>query len=541
MKRPAESAGIDFVQWRALVRAHLWIDYSALFGALGAREARLTAIRLAFAWGFLSLFGLGLAGIVWQARDPFLAALLATTTMMLWSGLIVVSQPAGLAAPEDHDILGFRPVGSKTLFAVRMTALLLPAGETMLLMGWMPVVAFLTRDDGSAAVAAAAAAALAGAGLTSTLGIVALYGVLIRFVSPARLARVLAYASGAAGLLLTAGVMFATSLFGESEAGAAALGAVLPRDLRTMWFPGAWFASYVALAGGSRGAAEVTGAVLSAGLFATILILLRGRISAVYAARIAEFATVTKPRAALARATWSFLDGERRAIALLVGSHLRGDVRFQLAIAINLATGVMFTLVGSARGLPADPFSGGLDASGVMAPLFPVLVVPAQMYQSLVVNASADAAWLFFVTTADRTRAVTAARDAIAIFVLVPVTLLLAAFYTYAYQHPGHALLQAALIGVMGYVSLQGNVLLAPRLPFSVPLTGDRSQRFPFFSSLPVFLIGTPLFFGVQWIAYRGPVYTATAFAVLFLVSAALNALTRRRIARRASRLAYFE
>ncbi len=84
-------------------------------------------------------------------------------------------------------------------------------------------------------------------------------------------------------------------------------------------------------------------------------------------------------------------------------------------------------------------------------------------------------------------------------------------------------------------------MLLAPRLPFSVPLTGDRSQRFPFFSSLPVFLIGTPLFFGVQWIAYRGPVYTATAFAVLFLVSAALNALTRRRIARRASRLAYFE
>ena len=76
MRRIFRAAGIDYQQFRALVRAYVWLDYAALFGAYGPAEQQRMAIRLALAWGFMSLLGLGLAGMITVARDPFLAAVL---------------------------------------------------------------------------------------------------------------------------------------------------------------------------------------------------------------------------------------------------------------------------------------------------------------------------------------------------------------------------------------------------------------------------------------------------------------------------------
>jgi hypothetical protein len=533
-----ERLGVDYVQWRALVRAYIWIDYAALFGAFGRVEARRTAFRLALGWGFLSLTGLGLAGVAWAAHDPFLAAAIVTTTMMMWSGMIALPQQAGLATPDDHDIIGFRPVTSRTFFAVRVTALLVPVLETIALTGWLPVFAFLTRDDGGVTMAIAAAAAFTCSATTITLTVVAAYGWLIRIVPPARLTRVLAYAGGLIGIILVAGIMFGMEHLVEADEPGAWLTMDVSRDWRIMWFPATWFAAYVPIAGGVAGWIELATATLSVVVLATTGALLHGRVSLDYASRVASFASISLPRSSARERTWRWVTGENRAVAVLVWSHLRRDVRFQLAVATNLAMGVIFTMTSSSFRTPgSDPFTGSEAAS--VAPLFALLFVPTQIYQALVSSTSHEASWLFFSTPADRTRLVSGARDAVGAFVLLPVSLLLAMFYTYQFGHAVHALLHATFLGLMAYASLQLNVFLTPRLPFSTPMLGQQARGIPVYSTILLMLIAAPFFVVFQLLAYRGAVHAAVGLVSLLVVNLTLHRLTRRRIARRASTLVY--
>jgi hypothetical protein len=528
--RILRAAGIDDQQFRALVRAYVWLDYAALFGAYGAAEQRRMAVRLVMAWAFMSLLGLVLAGIINVARDPFLAAILLITSTMLWTALIVIAQPANLAAPEDHDIIGFRPVDSRTVFAVRVAALLVPAVETIVMMGWLPVIAFLTRGDGTPALAAAAVAGMLAASACSTLGIVALFGWLIRVVAPQKLTRMLAYAGGFAGIVLSGGVMLGINHLVDSQAPMPFVTATVPDDLRTLWFPPVWFASYIALANGARDGRVLGGVLLSFVALGAIACVLRGRLSADYTQRIAEFTSRSRPPAVHTSPGWNLLRNETRAVALLLASHLRSDVRFQLAVASNLAMGALFGVVmTSSWSLPLDPFDG-VEGSTPVAPLFALLFVPSQVYQALVVSAGYEASWLFYCTPANRIAIITAARDAVGVLLIAPVVLLLAVVYLYAFGHLIHALTLAVSLGLMGYAFFQLNVLLAPRLPFSLPMASDRSRGLPVFTSILVMLIGSPIFVVFQLVAYRGPAYTAAAVAGLILLNIALIALTQPRL-----------
>jgi hypothetical protein len=539
VKRLFDVLGVDYQQWRALVRAYIWVDYAALFGAFGPREARDLAVRLALAWGLLTFFGFGLATVVWLADDPFFASMTVITMVMFWSGLIVLGQPAGLAAPHDHEIVGFRPVSSRTLFAVRVTALLEPCLESTLLIGWMPVLAFASRGDGSLSMGVAAAAGIAGAAAFVSLALVALFGWLIQVVAPQRLAQGLSYAGAVAIIALTIGIMLATNHLVESDDPARIFEAVAPRDLRTMWFPGAWFAAYVLVADGSARIEEQFAVLLSLVALAAIAAGLRGRIAVGYSDRIANSIAAPSRMRAAGKA-WTALRNENRAVAVLVASHLRADMRFQLAVASNLTMGALFTvMMTSFESLPEDPFVSGGDPAGLMAPLMALFFVPSQIYQSLVVSLTHEAAWVYFSTPANRAALVTAARDTVGAMIFVPAMVLLAAFYTYAFGHLLHAAVQVILLGLLGFGAFQGNILVAPRLPFSMPAVGTRPGGMSLFAPILVMLAGAPIFVAFQLVAYRGAIHTAAGFLALILVNLLLARLIRRRLARNSELLAY--
>ena len=168
-----------------------------------------------------------------------------------------------------------------------------------------------------------------------------------------------------------------------------------------------------------------------------------------------------------------------------------------------------------------------------MAPLFALLFVPTQIYQALVVSAGYEASWLFYCTPANRIAIITAARDAIGALVIAPLTLLLAAVYLFAFGHVMHAVALAASLGLMAYGCFQLNVLLAPRLPFSLPMTGDRTRGIPMFTGIVVMLLGSPMFVLFQLFAYRGPASTIAAVAGLVVLNLGLMSLTQRRLARK--------
>ena len=527
---------MDFVQWRALMRAYVWMDYGSLLGANGSREAWEATTQFVIMWGFMSLLGVVLGIVVWGARDPFFAALVVVTSLMCWAGLMVVAQPASLASPADHEIVAPRPVTSRTYFAVRFSSLLLTIVETTLLMGWVPVLAFLSRRDGSLALALAAATACLAGAVAATAGIVAIYGWLIRIIPPARLTRILASAGAVLSLALTAGFTLGVYAMVENDRPFALLKTTPPHDLRTYWFPGAWFASYVTVAHGTAGSADLAAAAASGIALAVFASALTGRMSLDYAARVTALSTIgtSQRRPWFERAVF-FRRGEARAVGILIASHLRSDSRFQLAVASNAMMGIVIVLGPSGFQLPVDPFlvTGHERVGGLTMPLAALVMVPMQVYQTIAASVAHEASWLYFTTPADRVRIITSARDAIAVYVLGPLLLLLCAFYIYSFGHVRHAAVHCVFLGLLAYMSLQLAVLIAPRLPFSVPLLNPRHSPFPIGTMLLLMLVMMPLSLLLQHFAYRSRVAMALVLSVLVVVSLAINAVTHRRITRR--------
>jgi hypothetical protein len=255
---------------------------------------------------------------------------------------------------------------------------------------------------------------------------------------------------------------------------------------------------------------------------------MRGRSSLEYFQRISELVTI--PHAPSMHAAWHVLRHETRAVALLIASHLRHDVRFQLAIASALAMGLMFTILGSSLDeWPGDPFVAEPASSALGLPVFAMLFIPNHIHQALVISQEYEAAWVLHAAPVDPATIIVRARDIMTLAVLGPLASLLAIFFTYAYGHAWHALLHAAMLGGMAAGMLQLNVLLAPRLPFSVPMS---NAGFSVTSQLAVMLIGAPLFVGAQFIAYRSLLHYAVVAAALVALALIVTRVTRRRVAR---------
>ena len=77
MKRLFDAAGVDYVQWRALMRAYTLTDFGALLGAYGSTEALRSIVLLALTCACFAMAG-GVA--VLMARDPLLAEIVMATT-----------------------------------------------------------------------------------------------------------------------------------------------------------------------------------------------------------------------------------------------------------------------------------------------------------------------------------------------------------------------------------------------------------------------------------------------------------------------------
>jgi hypothetical protein len=125
----------DVRQWRALTRAYLVTDHAALLGGHGRREQRGALVNL-LTLGVVGLTAsIGPALLVLLTRDRFAAAVLMCTSIGMTTAVAVLGQASSLASPEDLEVVGCRPVGSRTYFAVRATSLVLNTAFTVLLTG----------------------------------------------------------------------------------------------------------------------------------------------------------------------------------------------------------------------------------------------------------------------------------------------------------------------------------------------------------------------------------------------------------------------
>jgi hypothetical protein len=538
VKRALEALGVDYTQWRALARAYFLVDHEALFGAFGhaaSVRAATTLLKVAVACG---LIGGSSAVFILLGRDLLLSATVMTTTIGLIVAMLVLGQGSMIAAPDDYAIIGFRPVSSRTYFAVRLTAVLGNSVGVAVMCGYLPVAAFFFRDHGTVGLAIAAAAAVLATSLFATFLMVGAYAWLIHIVRPALVTRIIGWVPIVA-VLVVAG-LFALAAFQFMDAtmpdldlmeGHSLLRVDLPRKGWMLALPPVWFASYVEVARGTTGGFERTAAILSVVAMLGALLLLRGRLSGTFAARLAQIssASATGPRVVHA-APWPWLRGARRALALVMRGQLRDDAAFQTHVAITalVAAGVLISMLW--YWMPADPF---LDDSPNFLLVMAMGFLGSSFYSGLASSPADEATWPFFTTPTERSRLILAARNITTLIVLVPVALGLLTIFLYAFDHAGHAVVHAAAIAGLAFIQLQIAVILMPAVPFATPVgikaTWDARQ----------FLVamGPMLLYFALRIAYRSWATTAIGLAAFVVIIAGLERALRLRLAKRPRRI----
>jgi hypothetical protein len=522
MDRLLAALGVDGVQWRALLRTYVRIDFRATGGPTkrkGERGGGSPLLGLAV----VGLIGSAAFGVVAATTADLLvsAALLttyaaATTTMMLlvdFTGIVI--------APEDYGILAARPVGSRTYFAARLAAVCIYVGTLSLANAAVPALVYAFRA-GAAALPATFAAVLL-CDLSTAVLVISGYVALLRWVHPAKLKRAMAYVQlvGAAafyGLYYLATVGFRHAFLDR-------VGFV---EMPWLWAaPPAWFAAPVAIASGhGSGAAWVA----SAAAVAVVLVcvpLAAGRFSLDYARRIGEATTVAEeaPRRRPVRLP-GFSKGEARAVALLVRAQFRFDQRFRMGVLSIIPLTGFYLLMGLDQGALRDPFSGETGGPGLY---FAVIFIPMTLHTALAASESWRAAWIFFATPASHARIVVAAKNFVTVYFLGAYVVALAAFWGWFFDRVWHAALHALLLGAFAHILLQLAVIVRPALPFAAePHKAQRSAN-----TFVLFLVGGVVAGLMPWIltvVYRSPAAIAILCVLVVAVTAAVEYALRLRV-----------
>jgi hypothetical protein len=534
-----DAAGIDARQWWALTRVFVRADFGPLRGLVGSAHGRRAALGLALSVIFYGLAGGAIGLLALSSPDLLLSgAILSTYVAFLVAANVLLTHTGTIVSPDDHAILGFRPVTSRTYMAVRVTTILVHTLITAVLLGLLPVGEFAFAHG--LAVGTAVAATVLVTAVAATLTIVAAYAGLLNLIGPARLARFLSYTQ----LVASATIYFGLAGFSQSSLRRLLNGVHLARDPWVLLYPGIWFGSYLEL-----GAGHADGFVLGAALTSVVAMValiwaLAGKLSLAYSERLAAIATTSAARHAVGprsrRRLPFFARGEARAIALLVGSQFRHDNRFRLGVLTFVPLTLFYLYTGTREGPIADPFVVGHGSAGTTMFLQVVLYfLPASLKQLVTASDAYRASWIFHATPADRTRLVLAARNVISIFVVGPYLVCLGIFFAWSFGSVLHAALHVVFLGLMSQIVFQVIVLMDPRLPFADPPNRSRDSGALFGVMTVTMFGGIALYWAVTGLVYPSPRLTAVTLGTLLTTVWGLDRLTRVRIAATVDDLAY--
>jgi len=251
--RLADALGIDGVQWRALVRTYLRMDFRATGGPSrqhGSERGRsqMAAIAIVGAVG-----GAAFAFVAATTADVLMSASLLTTYAAATTVMMLLVDFTGVVlAPEDYAILAPRPIGSRTYFAARLAAVATYVAVLSVATSAIPVVVY-----GVKAGAAAGAAALTGVllcDLCTTVLVITAYVTLLQWVHPSKLKRAMAYVQ-----LLGATTFYLVYYLATVGFRHALLDRLSFDTARWLWIvPSTWFAAFVRVAAGGADAAAWT-------------------------------------------------------------------------------------------------------------------------------------------------------------------------------------------------------------------------------------------------------------------------------------------
>lgn len=538
------AAGVDGIQWRALVRTALRVDMrtgGVMLQSSGRKRAGRhgagSFVGLLVSFGFMGLF---IAAALAFIASRFIGAtvLFAYVIFCVGSSLLLEFHSIVLS-PDDYRLLGYQPVSSRTFFAARMTSVLVYVWSMTFALGLFPLaVALFAPSWGGLLPALAILLALLVSSTTTAFWAIGFYVLLLRWVPIARLRRTLGY--------LQLGVMFV--LYGSWFLMPQVLSqrdfvtAPLPADGWLLVNPGAWFASYLHMA---MGLAQPIHVALAGGtllLLAASVSMVAGRVSLDYADRLALLAASPSGTAAgpvRARgdgllALW-FRDGERRALALVVRGLFRHDMKFRLGVLGILPLTIVHLVAGVRHSSVVDPFLEG-GASEPQIYYFAVLLFPAMLKQALSNSDAFKASWIFYAAPVDPARLVFAMNEFVLLYFVAPYLLVVGGVLAFFFTHWGHLAILLVTLSLLTHASMLAEACVMPQLPLTQPAKRGSHARNVMLMMLLVSLIGIflPMLLHV---AYRTPARVVTLLAGLVALNAGLAWLARWRVRRHVSGL----
>jgi hypothetical protein len=527
--------GVDYVQWRALTFALVKRDFRTRpasmgrAGRAGSTGARAIVSQLILYSVMGALLSIGLV----IAKDVFFAGLLLSGYVMFMTGTaVLLDHSSALTAADDYNILGFRPISSRTYFAVRLTNVLVYTAFLTTLVSYIPVgVLFVRRGaiDGVAGLLA-----FYGSSFAVAFALLVGYGSLQRLVGANALKQVLSVVQLVMSFIVYGGYMLVTRVATASFLQTY----TMPKTWWLVLLPPAWFASYFSVAHGQHAWIDVAPALLSVAAIAAMAYALSGWLAKGFSEQLADVsvAQATPAPAAVKHAPRTggptlFRSDEGRAMALLIRSQFRNDQKFRMGVLTILPLTALYIFQGITR------TGGGADRPGgpFMLVGFAIMLFPAMLKMQFTRSDSFKASWIFFAAPVSRGKLITAAKNVLVAAFLVPYLVLVALAMAYATHDPLHAIAHVVLLGLASHLMLAITVLLDPELPFSRPT--DKGGGMTRFMTLVLTIgvanvlltVATPWLYG-NWLrtgAVAGGIVVLTALAAA-LASARIDERTRK-------------
>ncbi len=536
MRRLLAAWDVDYDQWRALVAVALKLDFRKGMVGAGRMARRTKGVGVyVMQFVFYSMIGGFMAFAVAWIADPFLAAIIALTfVLFMVATAVLIDHNSAITSPDDYNILAFHPVSSRTYFAARLANVFAYTLAMATVLGYLPVIAFFVRHG--AAVGLAALLAVYGGAIAVTLTVMLTYAWMLRLVGPHRLRSALSWLQLVVSMFVYGGYILVTRSVSKSLLATL----TLPKTPWLLAYPATWFASWVELASGLTGPAVLAPALASLLLLAALARATRGRLSLEYAERLGALTSATqaqKPKrakaGALRRGRW-FRGGESRAVALLVRSQFRNDMRFRMGVLSILP----LTLIYLFMGLQQSRTGGASGPRNLMLVTLAVLLFPATLKLHLGRSEAFRASWVFFSSPADRTRLVRSAKNVLTVFFVVPYLAFVGVLLTLFHYDPGFVAVYILFTGLVSHLVLMLATLIDPELPFSKPMAKGRGGAATLFTIMVIGVVGSLLPLLLERLV-RSAAVMAIAFAVVIGLSLLVRRLTRVRVERQAARLEF--
>ena len=272
--------GVDGVQWRALVRVYLRMDFRGAGGATTPTARTRRSYPMAGVAVISVLGGATFAALAIRLPDIQVSATLLTTYAGINTVMILLVDFTGLVvSPDDYIILGARPISSRTYFAARMGAVLAYIAALASALAIIPSLCYaLWWHLGLVGVIATLASVIL-CDMCAAVLIVATYAALMTVVHPGRLRRVFSYLQ--LGLMMSFYLAYYLAMQGFRDS---FLMNVTFEDRAWLWInPAAWFAAFVRVAaGGASSAVWLAAAAIRNVILATIVHRRRARPQRVF-------------------------------------------------------------------------------------------------------------------------------------------------------------------------------------------------------------------------------------------------------------------